>query len=343
MYSEDSFRPRKWLIMATANQLKALVKSFIEKDENRFYTIALQVADKEEMSGHNKVAKDLRKLIDSRESSRTIVRKTTSLQSVKKFSQRHEQDSNINELLHLTPTNSKFSELVLNENCKDHIERSLIEYRQKDQLAKYGLLPKRKLLLTGPPGTGKTLTAKVLATELQLPLYTLQFDGLISRFLGETAAKLRSVFDHISSSRAVYLFDEFDAIGAKRTSNNDVGEIRRVLNSFLQFFEEDSSESLIVCATNHPEILDPALFRRFDDTIKFEHPEAKEAEAFIKNRLFLFDLGHLNVNQIAKHVNGMSYADLGLACDDAAKNSVLNNSGKLTEKKLVESIKYRSR
>jgi SpoVK/Ycf46/Vps4 family AAA+-type ATPase len=329
--------------MATADQFKALVKSFVDKDDNRFFTIALQVADKEEKLGHSKVAMDLRKLVESRELSHRNHRNTAKFQSVKGLSRSSSQSANVDELLHLTHTNSRFSDLVLNEQCKNHVEKALIEYRQKDQLAKFGLLPKRKLLLTGPPGTGKTLTAKVLATELHLPLYTLQFDGLISRFLGETAAKLRLVFDHIATSKAVYLFDEFDAIGANRSNTNDVGEIRRVLNSFLQFFEEDASESLIVCATNHPHMLDLALFRRFDDTIEFSCPGFDEAERFIKNRLFLFNLECIDLKKVSKEVKGLSYAVLGQACDDAAKNSVLNNKGELTQSELVRSLQYRSR
>jgi len=328
--------------MATADQIKALVKSFVDKDENRFYTVAMQMADKEERLGHTKVARDLREMIKSRDTA-TRQPSNNDRAAVKRFSRNSNQPEDVSDLLHLTYANSRISSLVLNDQCNNQIERALSEYRQKDQLAKYGLLPKRKLLLTGPPGTGKTLTARILATELRLPLYTLQFDGLISRFLGETAAKLRTVFDHISSSRAVYLFDEFDAIGAKRDSGNDVGEIRRVLNSFLQFFEEDSSESLIVCATNHPELLDPALFRRFDDILEFTPPEKREAEIFIHNRLHLFSIDHINFNNVVKKINGLSYADLGQACDDAAKNSVLDNNGVLTEEQLISAIEHRSR
>ncbi len=329
--------------MATADQIKALVKSFVDKDENRFFTTALQVADKEERLGHNKVASDIRKLVQTRDIAHLSTKRNTKFQSLKKSAHISLAESDIEELLHLTPTSARFSDLVLDEECRGHIERALVEYRQKDQLAKFGLLPKRKLLLTGPPGTGKTMTAKALATELHLPLYTLQFDGLISRYLGETAAKLRMVFDHINSSKAVYLFDEFDAIGAKRNGSNDVGEIRRVLNSFLQFFEEDSSESLIICATNHPELLDPALFRRFDDTVEFSYPGVEEAEAFIKTRLFLFESEGINFKKVSESVKNLSYAELGQACDDCARDSVLNYDGKLTQTRLINSIRHRSK
>ena len=329
--------------MATADQIKALVRSIVDNDENRFYTIALQVAAKEEKQGHNKVAHDLRELISGRGFSESKLKSVKSNNSIKSFKRTHSNSVDIDELLHLTPTHSKISDLILSSDCQQKVSSVLTEYRQKYELAQFGLLPKRKILLTGPPGTGKTLTAKVFAAELGLPLYTLQFDGLISRFLGETAAKLRAVFEHIATSKAVYLFDEFDAIGAKRDSNNDVGEIRRVLNSFLQFFEEDISESLIVCATNHPELLDPALFRRFDDIIEFTPPERDEAIEFIKNRLFLFDIKKLDIKKAVEGLEGVGYAELGQACDEAAKNAVLQNKGVITQKSLIEAVQKRLR
>lgn len=328
--------------MATAEQIKALVKHFIEEDEQRFVTVALQVADKEAKKGHTKLAEDLRRLVHAKRVSpgRSVVGR-----GVTAVSKRPNRQNNIDidSLLHLSQADTRINEVVLNERCQARLERIIIEHRQKDKLARYALSPRRKILLCGPPGTGKTLTAKVLATELKLPLYTLQFDGLISRYLGETAGKLRAVFDQIANSRAVYLFDEFDAIGAHRNSTNDVGEVRRVLNSFLKFFEDDNSESLIVCATNHPELLDKALFRRFDDIIEFVKPSWPEAERFIKTRLFLFELGSLDLGSLKGLVGEMSYADLGQACDDAAKDCVMHHDGKMDVPLLAEAINLRAR
>merc|ERR1711964_898842 len=159
-----------------------------------------------------------------------------------------------------------------------------------------------------------TLSAAVLASELKLPLYTIVLDNLITRFMGETAAKLRLIFDHIKQTRAVYLFDEFDAIGTQRGATNDVGEIRRVLNSFLMFVEQDTSESIILAATNHPELLDKALYRRFDDIIQFEKPGQAQIKQLVENRLSAFETGHLSWNEITKAACGLSSADVTRAC-----------------------------
>lgn len=131
---------------------------------------------------------------------------------------------------------------------------------------------RRKRLIEGKPGTGKTMTASVIASEVSLPLYTIQVDKLVNKFMGETSARLRQIFDSMETQQGLYLFDEFDAIGADRSLDNEVGEMRRILNSFLQFIEQDASDSIIIAATNNQKILDQALFRRFDDVLHYDLP-----------------------------------------------------------------------
>jgi len=191
----------------------------------------------------------------------------------------HQPKGELKGLLKLTHAHVRKHELVLSSEISQRFEQVLLEQRQKDRLAQYGLLPRRKLLFTGPPGTGKTMSAAVLATELKLPLYTIVLDNLITRFMGETAAKLRFIFDYIRQTKAVYLFDEFDAIGAKRNAKNDVGEIRRVLNSFLILVEQDNSESIILAATNHPELLDKALYRGLMILFNLKSPTKTKSNA----------------------------------------------------------------
>src|SRR5260370_39358702 len=128
------------------------------------------------------------------------------------------------------------------------------------------------------------MTASAIAGELHLPLFTIMLEGLITKFMGETAAKLRLVFEAIRQTQGVYLFDEFDALGARRSQSNDVGEIRRVLNSFLQLLEKDSSHSIVIAATNHPDLLDRALFRGFDDVTEYAVPEQQPATRFMQSR-----------------------------------------------------------
>jgi SpoVK/Ycf46/Vps4 family AAA+-type ATPase len=185
------------------------------------------------------------------------------------------------------------ADLVLQPDVRVNLDRVILEQRQQDSLRARGFRPLRRLLLIGPPGTGKTMTASALAGELHLPLFVIRLDGLITKFMGETAAKLRLVFDALSETRGVYLFDEVDALGGERARTNDVGEIRRVLNSFLQFLEFDDANSILIAATNHPQMLDRAIFRRFDAVIQYPLPTAEVVRAVVKNRLANVRLGRI--------------------------------------------------
>jgi SpoVK/Ycf46/Vps4 family AAA+-type ATPase len=172
------------------------------------------------------------------------------------------------------------------------------------------------------------MTAGVLAHELSLPLLTIRLDSLISKFMGETASKLRVIFDAVDQQRAVYLFDEFDALGGDR-SGNDVGEARRILNSFLVFLEKSSSTSLVIAATNHRSILDKALFRRFDMVLNYALPDAKQGAAVMRARLGSMARGVRWVS-LASAMQGLSHADLVLAAESAAKSVILDGRAMVT-------------
>lgn len=318
--------------MATAEQIKALLKTHAERDEERFYAVALQVAAGAARTGHTKLAGDIKTLVE-RGRNRAPMAPVGALVPLLK-----QPKGDLSGILEVSNPGTGAGEIVLSEEVSGRLKRVILEQRQKDKLEQFGLLPRRKLLFTGSPGTGKTMSAAVLATELKLPLYTILLDGLITRYMGETAAKLRLIFDHIQQTRAVYLFDEFDAIGAQRGATNDVGEIRRVLNSFLLFVEQDRSDSVIVAATNHPELLDRALHRRFDDIIKFDRPDAVRISRLIENRLAAFHLSSLAIDSLARQAEGLSCAEVVLACDDAAKEAVLHHDSNLTNDLLRKAI-----
>ncbi len=194
-----------------------------------------------------------------------------------------------------------------------------------------------------PPGSGKTMTASARAGELQWPLYTIELDGLITKYMGETAAKLRVVFDTIARTRGVYLFDEFDAIGVRRDTDRDVGEIRRVLNSFLQFLERDESMSLIVAATNHPRLLDAALFRRFDDTIEYTMPNKEQATQLMRTKLAALGTAKVSWRRSAEAARNLSYAEVTRACENAAKEAILQDRSDISTEDLVRALRERSR
>ena len=322
--------------VATGEQLKALVKSHIDGDEDRFVTLALQVAAHEARRGHSKLANEIRNLID-----RAKLASTTHADPKKPVPIVHPRGE-LTGLFSASYPKLLLSDMVLDEQIRARLERVLREQRARHKLLEFSLQPRRKLLLIGPPGSGKTMTAGALSGELHIPLFVIRLDSLITKFMGETAAKLRLVFDSIASSRGVYLFDEFDSIGAQRALPNEVGEIRRVLNSFLQFIEHDESDSLILAATNHPDVLDRALFRRFDDVIQYGLPDKKAVTRTLQAKLASFVKADMNWSEVAEVAMGRSYADITRACEEAAKEMVLDDRLAITTEDLVLALSERS-
>ena len=310
--------------MATAEQMKSLVKAYADCNDEKFKTVVLQIAAHEARLGHDNLARELKKQIDRVGNKRTNIVQLTSTHP----------------MLSLSMPSHDLSELIVSEDITDKIQRILSEYRNRNKLISYGLTNRRKILIEGIPGTGKTLTASIIASELSLPLYTVQMDKLVTKFMGETSAKLRQVFDSIESNVGVYLFDEFDAIGADRSLDNEVGEMRRILNSFLQFIEQDGSESIIIAATNNQRLLDQALFRRFDDVLHYMLPTHMEIKRLLEYKIKSYDENFTISKDVIKAADGLSHAEIARVCDDAIKNSILNDES-ITDKIIISLLNER--
>lgn len=323
--------------MATADQVKALIRSHADGDDSRFYAIAMQVAAQAARSGHGKFAQELRELVDQVKARAKAVEPVRGPKPVPLAQPRGELAG----LLTVGYPKTRVVDMAVTDVLRGRLDRVLTEQRQRDRIREHGFGPMRKLLLVGPPGTGKTMTAAALAGELGLPLFSIQLDGLITKYMGETAAKLRLVFDAIEATRGVYLFDEFDALGGERGSKNDVGEIRRVLNSFLQFLEQDESDSLVLGATNHVGLLDRALFRRFDAVLEYALPTAEIAARVMRARLGLLDTSAIDWDAAAKAAEGLSHAEIAMACEQAAKNAILDHSTSVRDSELALALEER--
>jgi len=316
--------------MPSADQIKALISSLSEGDETHFYAIAMQIAAHEARLGHGKLAEEIRALIDkAKQQPRIISRAPIPLARPR---------GEASELLTVTYPDFLLSDMVLATNTRTKLEKIVREQKAIQLIRGRGLVPRRKILLSGKPGTGKTLTASALAGELGLPLFVVKLDGLITKFMGETAAKLRIVFNSLSQTRGIYLFDEFDSIGSARDLSNDVGEIRRVVNSFLQMVEEDNSDSLIVAATNHMGILDRALFRRFDDIIKYELPDRERIIETLQMKLSSFAVQKMQWTKIAQRAHGLSFADISRACEEAMKDALIDGRADIAQSDIMQAI-----
>lgn len=321
--------------MASAEQIKALLRSHVAGDETQFFAVAMQLAASEARKGHNRVAQEIRDIIDEARSRGFL--------DAKRPVPIAQPRGELGDLLEALYPKIRLSDMTLSSEVEGRLKRVIREQRNLQRIQAHGLPARRRLLLIGPPGCGKTMSAAALAGELGLPLLTVRLDGLITKYMGETIAKLRLIFDALAVTRGVYLFDEFDSIGSDRGYDNDVGEIRRVLNSFLMFIEQDESNSLIIAATNHPQRLDSALFRRFDDLIRFELPDKKLLITALKNRLALYDFASdITYECIADAAEGLNFNDITRAADEALKDVIIADREALTTEDILTHVQERS-
>lgn len=296
--------------MATADQILSLIRNHLNNDDTQFRKVALQISAVEARSGHAIVARTIQELLNQ---------KKTSLGTVRLVS----KNKGIDDLLLQVDTYDDMTSLVLCQELKEKLDRVIKEYLKKETLSKYGLANRRKLLLYGASGTGKTMTASALAKEFNLPFFVVRTEKVVTKFMGETGQKLGRIFDFINEVPAVYLFDEFDAIGSQRGMDNEVGEQRRILNTFLQLLERDDSDSFIIAATNSIESIDKAMFRRFDDVIEYKLPDREQRLALLRE--YLYTAKDLDFSSAEPLFDGMSHAEIKMVCSDIFKESLLND------------------
>lgn len=321
--------------MSNAKQILAMLKSRADGDDERFFSIALQIAASEARQGHKQTAEELRAAVDH-----ARARSSKGASVAIPFAQPR---GDLEGLLEMRQPRFKMKDVVLSERLMSSIDDVIRQQRKRDWLREHGKTPNRRILFVGPPGSGKTMSAEALAGELSLPLFVIRLEALITRYMGETAAKLRMVFDETAKHRGVYLFDEFDAVGGQRTATNDVAEMRRVLNSFLQFMEEaTSTDSLIVCSTNHASLLDRALLRRYDQVFEFDAPSQAQIKEIILKSLRPMKTSRLTWSKIIAAAENLSQAEIVRAADDAVKTAILDERNQVTTDDIVRRLDERN-
>ena len=321
--------------MATATQIKSLLQSHGNRDDERFYAIALQVAAAEARQGHERLAAEIRDLVEKARRNAASGKANATVLSLST------PQGEVADLLEPVSSDLKIRDLILEPALRERIDRILKEQQNLSRLKENGLRPRQRLLFTGPPGCGKTMTASALASELGLALFVVRLDSLISRFLGDSLSKLRLIFDAAERTRAIYLFDEFDSIGCSRDATGEVAEMRRVLNAFLVFIERMRSNSLIIAATNHGDRLDKALFRRFDDLIEFGLPREEQILKTIHTLLTGVQVAKLSWNRLLPAAEGLSYSEITRACEESIKLKLIENRKAVTTEMLLSALTER--
>jgi SpoVK/Ycf46/Vps4 family AAA+-type ATPase len=313
-----------------ADILKLLLQSHAEGDESSFRKAALQLAAAESTAGHVRVAEEIRAIIAKMPA--TSARKVGPVVDI--AAPRGE----LADLLEGGHRDERLRDIVLRPDVRELLLRVISENRSRGRLERFGVSPRRRLLFHGAPGCGKTLAAAVLAGEMGLPLMTVRFDALFSRFLGATAIQLRAIFAEMPRRPGVYLFDEFDSVAKARGDSQDVGEMNRVVTAFLQLVDADVSGSILVAATNHVELLDRAVFRRFDVIVPFDKPTREQLVDLLKLRLGAVGFGEQDADRLAGSAEGWSFADVVRACDDAVRSMALDDREEISERDVVAAL-----
>jgi AAA+ superfamily predicted ATPase len=306
--------------MASGKLLRQLIKSGVNKDENGFRQISEALIAEERQKHHNLLANDLEKILYGLNSNKNA-------KNILSFNVKqnipHDKERGL-PLLEIKEPVRRLEDVVLSNENKENIKRILKEYNREEILRTWGMRPVERVLFCGPPGCGKTISAEALAYELNRPLCIIRLDSVVSSYLGETSANLRKVFDFIQTSPVVALFDEFDALGKERSDVAEHGELKRVVNTFLQMLDGFEGQSLIIAATNHESMLDSAIWRRFEDVLAFTYPTVLQ----IKNLLSLKLRGVRREFEFSKTVidlfKNISHADIERILKRSIKDMLLD-------------------
>jgi hypothetical protein len=227
-------------------------------------------------------------------------------------------------LLRETEPTRRMSDLVLPRRIVGDLQDLVGEIRETALLRSHSLEPRHKVLLIGPPGTGKTSLASALASELALPFLTVRYEGLVGSYLGETASRLQEIVEYVSHTPCVLFFDEFDSVGKERSDNQETGEIKRVVSSLLLNMDSMPSHCVIVCATNHPEMLDRAVWRRFEVRIELPPPGEAELRDWFERTEKSF--GHIGLSgeEFVRLFSGETFSEIEAVTVDARRKVVLS-------------------
>lgn len=234
----------------------------------------------------------------------------------------------------------QFEDLVIENQslkiCKDLIE----EQHRADLLRSYGLEPRSRILLTGSPGNGKTSLAEAIATHLMYPFFVIRYENLIGSYLGETASRLNKVFDYIKTCKCVLFFDEFDTIGKERGDTKETGEIKRVVSSLLLQMDRLPSYVVVITASNHPELLDRAVWRRFQLRLNLALPTKPQIKLFVN--MFTKRTGinfNCNIKTLTEKLNGRSYSEIETFCTDVLRQTILTQQQENTKEIIADKLK----
>ncbi len=325
--------------MARGDTLRKLLNSFSKDDRDEFRAAATQLIQEEKQKNHLLLAHDLERIMQ-----KTIPQQFASNHSPWEIYPEIPTDKETGlPLIDVLISPLSWDRVILSDKNQKILEKIVIENRKFELLQSHNLTPASKILFCGSPGCGKTITAKVLAGVLERPLVYVNLSAIFSSFLGETAVNLTKIFDYVKTGEWVVFFDEFDAIAKDRNSNNEHGEIKRLVNSLLQLIDNSNYyQSLFIAATNYESLLDKAIWRRFDEIIFFDKPNYNLRLSLLRKNLSSIKHPGIDLNKFASKLKDTTGAEIERICLDAIKSVILKGEDVLTSEDLEVSVKHHS-
>lgn len=304
--------------MAAGRHLKTLFRAFHTRDELAFRRVAMEIIEEEQAKQHHALARDLQKLLaagGSLDAGATVVLPEPPKDREGEWP-----------LAEVRRPERLIEDLVLPPQVAELLGQFVSEVARWAELDAAGIPRRQRLLFRGPPGCGKTSAAESLATELGRPFLLIRLDSVVSSYLGETASNLRRIFDYIEQAPFVVLFDEFDSLGRSRDDASEHGEMKRVVTAFLQMLDTYRGPSLLLAATNHPGLIDSAIWRRFDEVLEFRLPTVHELRRVLRMRLRSVSHRGVDIDKAASALKGLPHAAAEKLAADARRLALLRGN-----------------
>lgn len=316
-------------------EIVKIIEGGLQGDKEKVQNYANVLADNLEKEGEISLSRKIRGIIANRK------RGLTSLDS---FATKPVDTESRMDIVQITTPQISKNEIILSRYVDEEIQSFIEFYRNRDELLKAGIEVSNSLLLYGPPGCGKTTVAQYVSAITGLPLVTARLDGLISSLLGSTAKNIRKIFDYASKRECILFLDEFDVIAKLRDDKNELGELKRVVNSLIQNIDSLSSDCILIAATNHHELLDPAIWRRFSKVITLEKPQTEEIGKLLKLYLGTYDNNIVNnskkIEQMEKAFQGFSHSDIKTTINNAMKDAIIRKRGEISSVDILKEIYF---
>ncbi len=299
--------------MARSDLLVSLIKAGAAGDRATLKTTTEMLVAEERAKSHHGLADRLHR----------------ALQATSAISTAYSSTSTGNEtVLEIVPR-IRLDDLVLTSETRAEAIRVIEEHQRVDVLRAHGYEPRHKVLLSGPPGNGKTSFAEAIAEELSLPFFVVRYDSLVSSFLGETNSRLKKLFEYVRTQPCVLFFDEFDSISKERGDNHETGEIKRVVSFLLMQMDQLPSYVVTIAATNHAELLDKAVWRRFQLRLDFPSPDRSQVAKYLENIMSNWEARpKITFNKLADAINATSYSEAQDFCLNLRRRQILSLGGK---------------